>query len=1394
MKNLYILIFVLFPIVVIGQTTTENYVHSIGYQEPYIDTYIENNSINSDHKIENVTYYDGLGRSIQSISLRAGNQKQDLITHMNYDLIGRMPIDYLPYPELSNNGNYYTGSNGTSLENELKDYYKNKFPNDFYQPPGYVPGWDNPFAQKILEDSPSSRLLEQGAPGLDWRANYGAPHTIKYEYKTNATGEVRYFAVNYTNGDYLNPTLEYIGNYTAGELYKNVIKDENWTAGDNNTTQEFKTKRGQVVLKRTFDSGQAHDTYYVYDDFGNLIYVLSPEASDNILTGGQAINLTALDNLGYQYKYDSRNRLIDKKIPSKGWEYIIYDDLDRPILTQDEELRQDNKKWLFTKYDDFGRVVYTGIYTPPAGQTRAQIENASKIPQVYSEERTTNVNSIGDTDLYYTNFTFPNVNLDLKVLTVSYYDNYVDTNNMTVPAMVYGTPTASNVKGLPTVSKVRVMDDTTNDWITSFTGYDDKGRAIYVRSVNEYLDSDDISYTQLDFTGKVIESTSTHSKGINPVIHTYDYFTYDHMGRMLKHQQKINDEQPQLISSNHYDELGQLIIKEVGGIAVLDGYTDLGNVDVTSDGLITSTNASEEWKATLKTKGEIPSEVSGGIDFIVEEDNRTLRVGLLKTSNSNLDPEYFDYGISLSYDNINNLNDVKIIVAGVEQTTSYGTYQTGDLFRVIRSSLSVKYYHNNNLLMTIDANSTPVLPTDHFDYPLVGKASFYGLGSISGLYLFGKNDGILQTVNYKYNIRGWLTDINNIDAGENKNDLDIYNDLFNFRINYNHPSDLVNGTPLYNGNISQTIWKTKIDEVKRDYLYSYDDLNRITGASGRQGENLNVSNNTDLQNVSYDKNGNIQSLKRYGWDNDGLMSGMWDDLTYTYTGNQLQKVSESIYYSLREYGFKDGINTGNDYDYDDNGNITKDENKGISSIIYNHLNLPEVVTISNSVGTGTITYTYDATGVKLKKVFHKNGVPDTHTEYAGNFVYSDNESVNNMHLQFFNHPEGYIIPTVVGGTRTEKSVTGFDGGSGTITYSDYNYVFQYKDHLGNVRLSYSDADLNGTIDPTTEIIEESNYYPFGLKQKGYNNIIQGGNDLAQNWKFGGKQYQEELDLNWYDFGFRNYDAALGRWMNLDPLAEDFIDLSPYNYTLNNPVFFIDPDGREAMAPIYDTGGNFLGTDDEGLQGQAIVMDKGDFTQGMSHDDALSKNQGTEGLENGAAVNNLVSHYDGLKDRPDYDGFVTRSEGIDWAKANPGALENPTADNTLYLDSSKLDFGNLSTSNFATVGNSEPQNLLNLGNLAASSVNDKLKGTVYALGRVDMILNNKTTGNVSIVNNEATDYDWNLGGSPLRKNLIRAERALNGLNNSHGFKTFYYGTGTLNKPSTFTPQFPTGNKL
>ncbi|WP_394974040.1 DUF6443 domain-containing protein [uncultured Croceitalea sp.] len=855
---------------------------------------------------------DGTESSLDALVYK--KQGKDIITHIDYDNYGRQTKQWLPYHETTGNvGSYRMGDIGL----ETKEYYQNTYTDDFT---GMAAIEMNPYSQKEIEPSALGRVQKQAAPGKDWKMDGG--HEIAFDYGTNVLNEVRYYRVttSFANNTYTPSLIDNEGFYAAGKLNKTITRDENWTSGKNHTTEEFTNKMGQVVLKRTYDGGVAHDTYYVYDNYGNLTYVIPPK----VTTG--SVSTTELNELCYQYKYDHRNRLVEKKIPGKDWEYIVYNKLDQPIMTQDANLRANNE-WFFTKYDAFGRVVYTGRDDNTSATRIAAQNAANNTTTTYETRRSTSLNLAG-TNVYYSNDAY--LNSFNKVFTINYYDTYVDTDGLSVPATVLGQAKATSTQGLATVSKVRVLG--TNDWITTITGYDVKGRPIYTASKNNYLNTTDIVESRLDFTGRVLETKTTHTKGTNPAIVTTDLFDYDAMGRMTSQRQTINGQAQQTIVENGYDELGQLTQKTVGGG--------------------------------------------------------------------------------------------------------------------------------------------------------------------------------LQTVDYDYNVRGWLKSINNTTS--------LGNDLFAFDINYNTADH--GATALYNGNISETEWRTANDNTLRWYHYGYDALNRITGATDNTG-------NYNLYDLTYDKNGNILSLKRKGSTNAGATSfGTMDNLTYHYSSgevsNKLLRVRD---WTTNAEGFKDSASpTSDDYTYDANGNMLRDLNKGINTNIgYNHLNLPTSVTLSG----GTISYIYDATGVKLKKT-----VGSSVTEYAGNYIYE------NGSLQFFSHAEGYV--DVEGG---------------------YDYIYQYKDHLGNVRLSYTDN--NGTL----EIIEENNYYPFGLKHKGYNGSVSPlGNSVAQRWKFGGKELNDELNLDWYDVSARNYDPAIGRWMNLDPLAEQMRRHSPYNYAFDNPIYFTDPDG---MAPV-----------------------------------------------------------------------------------------------------------------------------------------------------------------------------------------------------------------------------------
>ena len=277
-----------------------------------------------------------------------------------------------------------------------------------------------------------------------------------------------------------------------------------------------------------------------------------------------------------------------------------------------------------------------------------------------------------------------------------------------------------------------------------------------------------------------------------------------------------------------------------------------------------------------------------------------------------------------------------------------------------------------------------------------------------------------------------------------------------------------------------------------------------------------------------------------------------DDLHYAYNnGNQLKKVSDATTYSV---GYNDRHTSANvdDFEYDTFGNLIMNRDKDIQTVVYNHLNLPVKVTFGHGA---SLAYTYTANGTKIEKTATDSQSVTINTEYVDSFQYTQGV------LDFFPHAEGYVKATA---TRL----------GGNSNYS-FNYVFNFTDHLGNIRLKYTEHPQTGE----TTIIEDDHYYPYGLKHIGYNNYHQvirefemGNVTLmtvtpllgdSYKYKFGGKEYQDEFDINMYDFGARNYDPALGRWMNIDPLAEMMRRHSPYNYAFNNPNYFIDPDG---MAP------------------------------------------------------------------------------------------------------------------------------------------------------------------------------------------------------------------------------------
>jgi RHS repeat-associated protein len=1027
MRYCYLLLTLAQVLIGHGQSTDQNYVKTTVFGDT-----------NQGLPKRSITYYDGLGRPIQSRAHLQSGLGNDVVNHIEYDDYGRQVKEYLPI------------MGGQSLsyqpltESDINSFYVNPITG---QPS------TNAYSQKEFEASPLNRVLKQAAPGDAWQL--GSGHEVKLDYQTNQDNEVLLFrvqlgALTTTN---LYPT-DLIATpdvfYAKVQLYKTITYDENNTGnGLNGSTEEFKDKEGRVVLKRTYGTSRVdgtevnekHDTYYVYDDYGNLTYVLPPVVNFN-----GSITQNILDAVCYQYKYDHRNRLVAKKLPGKQWEYIAYNSQDMPVATGPalNPWSGNGVGWMITKYDIFGRVVYTGWYdaTPVTEAGRRTIETSTSIRCEYFKLNGAIIDNIPTS---YTNDFFPQ---NIKLLTVNYYDGYSYVNGPTnLPTDIEGQTVATNVKGLPTGSWVRVLDnDMAPTAETSYSLYDQKGRVIDSYK-NNYLGGYTHTELQLDFTGKTLKSTTVHLRRANELlVTTQDFYTYTAQDRLLTHIQKVNNGPEQLIAKNEYDALGQLKTKRVGG-------TDVTNY-------------------------------------------------------------------------------------------------TG-----------------------------------------------------------------LQKVDYRYNIRGWLTDINNT---ENLAEAGSITDLFAFRINYDVVQNDCNGEvqPLFNGNIAETFWRSATDNKLRKYGYRYDEFNRLRKAIyQRPISSVPITNMYDEQ-MGYDKNGNIMWLQRNG-DLDsfgGSIPLMIDDLVYSYDNNKKNQLIRVGDLSLNSSGFSeiepsgtppyDGNDTTQDYAYDDFGNMTSDTNKNITQILYNHLNLP----IQIGFATGErITYLYNAIGQKVEKqVNYTGGQPHVITDYLDGYQYVD------QRLVFFPHAEGYVDVTFCSTCPAGSEYA-------------FSYVFQYKDHLGNVRMNYSQDPETGQL----KILEENHYYPFGLKHRNYNSdkhkfefeddggpinleIVLETEGLVNKYKYNGKEWQDELGLNFYDYGARNYDPAIGRWMNIDPLAEKSRRWSPYNYCVNNPVYFIDPDGMEMMAWMdKSTKAANGGVDDDykGLENDSINPKFQDSATKTAYVDTVEKATG-----------------------------------------------------------------------------------------------------------------------------------------------------------------------------------------
>ena len=856
-------------------------------------------------------YVDGLGRPLQTVSrgispITAQGSKKDLVAPVVYDEFGREAFKYLPYVSAVSDGQF-----------KLSPFVEQaSFSGSQY------PGESIYYGETKFEPSPLNRVEKMLSPGNSWA---GAGKGVASQYLVNTTADgVKSWSIGFGAGDY--PVVD-AADYGHGQLYKNVTADE-----EGHEVVEFKDKEGQVVLKKVQLTAAAGSggytgwlcTYYVYDDLGNLRYVLPPKMVDILAGNGWSLADADLrKELCFRYEYDGRKRMIVKQVPGAEPVEMVYDLRDRLVFSQDGKLRSEGK-WLTTFYDALNRPVMTALYTTT--QTRDQLQTAMngattsqtithqiKVPAhlvvnthdsrpLYQAGQSIeftngfdsntgefdtelNVNGTLTTETIYATNPLPTLDQSqLFPLTYTYYDQYSYPAKKTEQAGLLsgiphsGTahsdalPISSQTQGLVTGTKVRVLEGNgANDrWLTTTTYYDAKGRVRQVLADNA-TGGEDITSNLYNFSGQLLTTSAIYhnpAATLTPEVKLLTMLAYDHGGRLLTVSKKLGDNGAVVtIATNEYDALGQLK------------------------------------KKTFKN--------SAGAD--------------------------------------------------------------------------------------------------------------------------------VESLDYDYNIRGWL-------KGINKTYVDgTAGHFFGQELSYDYGFS----TNRFNGNIAGIKWRGTKDAAKKyAYGYDYDAANRLLKGdftlSNAGEQNYNPSAQIDYNvkmgdgqtpTSAYDANGNILRMQQWGETAPGTSSKI-DDLAYVNqqngkASNKLQSVTETGSNPNPSLGDFKEITPGQgiDYSYDVNGNMIADANKGITQITYNHLNLPEQITIT---GKGTIRYVYDAAGVKHRKtVTDQTGgqTQTTTTAYNGGLIYERDS------LRLIGHEEGRIRVNY----PMNQPVT-------------YTYDYFIKDHLGNVRM------------------------------------------------------------------------------------------------------------------------------------------------------------------------------------------------------------------------------------------------------------------------------------------------------------------------------------------------------
>jgi RHS repeat-associated protein len=1158
-------------------------------------------------------YVDGLGRPLQTVIKQGSPELRDIVQFHVYDAYGREPKQYLPYiptaSATSNNTGTYRGvsTTGANVTTEQASFYNATGVN--------YATTSAPFTLTGFESSPLNRPLWAAAQGNVW-AGAANPQTYAtdFAYRPNIKtlngvtldGDIVIWLTS-TTGASKKEGLELYkaGVYVDGALWVQAVKDE---TAQNNEALEFTDKLGRVILKRVKKGIENLDTYYIYDDWGNLRFVLPPVATGIVnsmsttpTTNIFTLGIVPINNLIFRYDYDERNHVILKKVPSAGEVYMVYDKLDRLVLTQDAVQRTSNQ-WTFTKYDVLNRPVMTGIYTftGTLATLRTNATNASNLFVRRAFENTSITPLHG-----YADQTFPTGITEANLLTVSYYDDYnldgstnysadntalfdATYNTQAGLATTYrplgyksGASTPSfTLKGRLTATKVKVLDGaSTTQWLQTVTFYDEKGRVLQTQADN-HTGGKDILTNRYDFVGNVLKTVLSHKKtATSAEIVIIKSFTYDHANRLLSTTQKIGNGAETTLSTLSYNTLGQLVTKKIGRNAAntaeletidfryhirgwLQNMNDLTNTAYSNRLFRYNLQYEANTNAVLSFTPQYNGNISAAVwRTVTTEKNRAYSYSYdqlqrltkadysFRNSNSwmtNSSTENFS--AQYSYDNMGNILTLKR-----NGMLGNGTFSvTGSEI----DNLTYSYGTNNlNQLNAVnDAATDNVSPAPDF--------SDAGSELTSGEYTYNANGSLIGDKNKKITAITYnhLNLPSKIDFGNGNRIENVYDAA---------------GVKLIKRVFENNILKSKTDYLGEFFYEANSETTTLQYIHTAEGRAIPKNDGSYLYEYHYkDHLGNLR-----------LAFGT-ERTVATMTAETENAVSENAFFNpLNTYRSTQQVRTGTqsaklaqNQQLETNFIDTRAGNQFLLNLF--------AFTTTSLTGERISSETVQKDDISFNTPLFTNTLSPDLGERAGLGVLKKPQINLLALLKFLRKKENksnerttatYTVRLKVDLYSITKTLISSSVQDFPLTSHSWVSVSPASIAITNTSVAFVKFTL---VNPNTfpifiddwkieekgkVILQENHYDPYGASLFG---IEKTGN---HEFLYQGKERMEELGLHWDDFEWRNYDITYFRTTTIDPHGESYVNYSPYSWVAGNPIMFIDPDGRDGILYLVNLG-------------------------------------------------------------------------------------------------------------------------------------------------------------------------------------------------------------------------------